>query len=111
MDGSGLRVLMKLPNPPQMVKDVLLLFANFYRIEGKFDHTWQSVVSALRNHAKIVDGLDVFNYDGVSQAQLKLLRQATLPSPQAVASRSQDLVGVCSLLRCVRDYFQAKAAQ
>ena len=71
---------MKLNNPPQLTKDVLTIFANFYRLGGNKDHDWTSVRLQMKTYKQIAAAIYAFDYESASGPQVKLIKQATLES-------------------------------
>ena len=99
---------MRLMNPPQLVVDTLQTFANFYRLAGRKDHDWKSIVTVLRSYNQIMDELAVFDYVNVSGPQVKLIKNAQLQSNEKVRKVSNAAVGINNLLLRVQDYYSAK---
>ena len=91
-----------------MVRDVLVLFANLYRVNDNKAHDWKSVVASLKSYTKILADLNSMKNDAVSGPQLKLIKQATLLSNDELKAKSMSTVGISNLLLKVKAYYTAK---
>lgn len=73
---ANLTELKALNYPPQEVKNTLLIFANFYRINDNSNHDWASVKICLKKPDAIAAFLKHFDYDNASGPSVKMIKSA-----------------------------------
>ena len=85
---APLKELKSLANPPRMVGDVCIWFANFFRFGGHADHTWMTVKQAMANPQKFLQTVIDFDYDNAPDPSVKKIKSLTLPSTPEVSQKS-----------------------
>ena len=107
---KDLQELKSMSNPPQMIKNIMIWFGSFYKMEGTPDHTWNSVVAFLLKPDKLLKHLANFDYDSISGPAMKKFKTQQMYSNEEVATNSMAILPINNLLLMAQEYYLAKTS-
>ena len=106
--GQGMQEAKALRAPPQLVKDIVVAFGNFFRIQGNSEHDWASCLTVPKD--ALLEHLRTFNYDAVSKGQVLYILSLELETNESVRCKSSSVIGINTLLHCAQNYYRVKAS-
>ena len=54
-------------DPPNKVKRVFIVFGNFFKLNGKVDHDWETCLYFLHHRVAMIDYLKTFSFEKASR--------------------------------------------
>ena len=85
---GDLTELKSVKNPNPKVKTCFIWFANFYKLDGNSEHTYDTCRQVMTNPKKLIAHLIAFDYDAVSGPNVKRIKGLELYSPEEMMKTS-----------------------
>ena len=101
----------KLKNPSKNIVETMVLFANFYKLDGDAHHTWATFRTAIINDRQVKQHLTNFDYYGVQYEDLMQFKKHPVYDNELIEMKSGASRMINNLLRQVKEFFIEKTGR